>query len=158
MVAGELARVEGWNRLPLPQLTAMVEHLTPYYSGGINPNTMPEELLPLRSPGCPEACRRLVQQRRAHPFTSTADLQGRLGLQVPGDDALDYRYVADDSVRVTLWRRTGAAWRMHVRLTPLADQQGPWSILAAYPIARPTPDEPAEDTGSAVFADKTTGQ
>ena len=158
VVPGELARVQGWNRLPLPQLTAMIEHLSPYSGGGINPNTMPVELLPLRIPGCPEACRRLVQQRRLRPFTSTRDLQARLALQVPGDDALDYRYVADDSVRLTLWRRTGAAWRMHVRLTPLADKQGPWSILAAYPIARPTPDEPAEDTGSAVFADKTTGQ
>ncbi len=158
LVPGELALVMGWEALPPEKLAAMIEHLTPYYAGGINPNTMPEELLPLRIPGCPETCRRLVEQRRLRPFTSTSDMQARLAIQVPGDDALDYRYVADDTLRITLWRRTGAAWRMHVRLTPLADQQGPWSILAAYPIARPSPNEPVEQTGSPLFADKTPGQ
>lgn len=157
LVPGELALVMGWDGLPPEKLAAAIDHLTPYYSGGINPNTMPEDLLPLRIPGCPEACRRLVEQRRLRPFTSTSDLQGRLAIQVPGDDALDYRYVADDTLRITLWRRTGAAWRMHVRLTPLADQQGPWSILAAYPIARPSSNEPVEQTGSTLFADKTPG-
>ncbi|WP_442682421.1 general secretion pathway protein GspK [Stenotrophomonas sp. JC08] len=157
LVPGELALVMGWDSLPPETLGAMIEHITPYYTGGINPNTMPEELLPLRIPGCPEACLRLVEQRRQRPFTSTMDLQARLALRVPGDDALDYRYVADDTLRITLWRRTGAAWRMHVRLTPLADQQGPWSILAAYPIARPLLNEPVEQTGSPLFADKTPG-
>lgn len=157
LVPGELALVMGWDGLPPEKLAAVIDHLTPYYAGGINPNTMPEELLPLRIPGCPETCRRLVEQRRLRPFTSTSDLQARLAIQVPGDDALDYRYVADDTLRITLWRRTGAAWRMHVRLTPLADQQGPWSILAAYPIARPSSNEPVEQTGSPLFAYKTPG-
>lgn len=151
LVPGELARVLGWADLPPGQLAAMIEHATPYYSGGINPNTMPEALLPLRIPGCPETCRRLIQERREKPFSSTFDLQGRLAIQVPGDDALDYRYVADDSLRITLWRRSGAAWRMHVRLTPLADRQGPWSILAAYPIARPNSNESVDQTGSPFF-------
>ncbi|WP_313249387.1 type II secretion system protein GspK [Stenotrophomonas acidaminiphila] len=158
LVPGELAMVMGWGSLPPEKLSAMIEHLTPYYAGGINPNTMPEDLLALRIPGCPETCRRLVEQRRLRPFTSTVDLQSRLAVRVPGDDALDYRYVADDTVRITLWRRTGAAWRMHVRLTPLADQQGPWSILAAYPIARPSSNEPVEQTGSPLFADKAPGE
>ena len=158
LVPGELARVLGWDRLPPEKLAAMIEHATPYYLGGINPNTMPLELLPLHIPGCPETCRRLVEQRRLRPFSSTIDLQARLAIRVPGDDALDYRYLADDTMRITLWRRTGVAWRMHVRLTPLADQQGPWSILAAYPIARPTSNEPVEQTGSPLFADKTPGQ
>lgn len=158
LVPGELARVMGWDSLPPQKLASMIEHITPYYSGGLNLNTMPEELLPLRVPGCPDACRRLVQQRRERPFTSTAELQGRLAVRVRGDEALDYRYVADSTVRVTLWRRTGAAWRMHVRLTPLADQQGPWSILAAYPIARPATNETVEQTGSPLFADKASGK
>lgn len=158
LVPGELALVSGWGNLPPDKLAPMIEHITPYYMGGINPNTMPAALLPLRIPGCPETCRRLVEQRRLRPFTSTADLQARLAIQVSGDDALDYRYLADDTLRITLWRRTGAAWRLHVRLTPLADQQGPWSILAAYPLARPSPNEPVEQTGSPLFADKTPGE
>lgn len=158
LVPGEIARVLGWDSLPPETLARMIEHITPYYGGALNPNTMPEALLPLRIPGCPEACARLVEQRRQQPFASTADLQARLAIRVPGDDALDYRYAPDDTVRITLWRRTGAAWRMHVRLTPLADQQAPWSILAAYPIARPTSNESVEPTDSPLFADKAPGK
>lgn len=158
VVPGELARILSWDQLPRTQLQAMIEHATTYYAGGINPNTMPEELLPLRISGCPEVCKRLVQQRRLRPFTSTLDLQGRLAIQVPGDDALDYRYVASDTVRITLWRRTGVAWRMHVKLTPLADKQGPWAILAAYPLARPKTHESVEQTDSPLFTLQASGQ
>ena len=158
LAPGELARVLGWDSLPPATLAQMIDLVTPFYSGGINPNTMPAALLPLRIPGCPEACRRLLEERKRRPFSSTPDLQGRLAIRVPGDDALDYRYVADETLRLTLWRRTGVAWRMHVRLTPLADKQGPWAILAAYPIARPTAHDPVEPTGSPLFAHETPGQ
>lgn len=158
MVPRELSRVLGWDELPHSLLEAMAERTTPYYSGALNLNTMPRELLPTWIPGCPEACDALVARRREHPFSSTVELQGRLGIQLPGDDAVDYRYLADETLRLTLWGRTGGAWRFHVRLTPLADKRGPWSILAAYPIARPTLDEPAEDTGSALFTDSTPDQ
>lgn len=158
LTPGELARVLGWDKLPRAQLAAMIEDATPYYAGGINPNTMPASLLPLRIPGCPETCGRLMKERRRQPFASAADLRGRLAIQLPGDDALDYRFVADDAMRITLWRRTGVAWRMHVRLTPLADKQGPWSILAAYPVARPAANEPVEDTESPLFAQAPAGK
>jgi hypothetical protein len=152
LVPSELAQVIGWNQLEPQQLQSIIEYSSPYYSGAINPNTMPKALLPLRISGCPEVCERLMRERRVKPFQSTHDLQGRMAIQVPGDDALDYRYASGDTLRMTIWRRTGVALRIHVRLTPLADKRGPWSVLAAYPLSRPEIDEPVQPTGSPLFA------
>lgn len=150
----EILRPLGWSDLPDGLKAVLPERVSPFYSGAVNINTMPRDLLPIWVPGCPDACDRLVQARRERPFTSSRDLRGRLGILLPGDDS-DYRTLADESLRLTLWGRTGAAWRIHVRLSPLADKRGPWSILAAYPISRPSLDETADETGSALLADPT---
>ncbi len=155
LVPGEIARVMGWDELAPEQLSAIIEHTTPYYAGAVNLNTMPAELLPAWVVGCPETCDRITTRRRQTPFHSSVELQAKVGVRLPGDDLLDYRFVAEPSLRVTLWGRTGAAWRMHVRLTPLADRRGPWSILAAYPVTRPSHDKPADETGSTLFTDQT---
>lgn len=150
----EIARVHGWDALPPEQLARIAERITPYYAGAVNLNTMPIGLLPTFIAGCPAACEQLVLRRGEVPFASSWEVQALLSTPLPGDDAVDYRYVADDGLRLTVWGRTGAAWRFHVRLTPLADRRGPWSILAAYPITRPVEhDQPAEPTGSALLAD-----
>lgn len=155
LTPAEIVRPLGWSELPPDLRAALPELVTPYYSGAVNLNTMPSGLLPTWVPGCPEACDRLIEARKESPFLSARDLRARLGILLPGDDAVDYRFLADEALRFTLWGRTGAAWRIHVRLTPLADKRGPWSILAAYPIPRPPFDEPAEETGSALLADPT---
>ena len=149
----EIGRVLGWDRLPPAQLVELPERISPFYSGAVNLNTMPRALLPTWVPGCPETCDRLVQERNEAPFRSAYDVQARLGIALAGELGADYRFLADDTLRFTLWGRTGAAWRIHVRLTPLADKRGPWSILAAYPILRPSLDEPADEPGSALLAD-----
>jgi Type II secretory pathway, component PulK len=153
LTPGELARVMGWERLPREQLERLVAHITPYYAGATNLNTAPESLLPVWLDGCPETCARLVAERRRAPFRNGYEVQDRLGIVLPGEPGVDYRFLADEGLVMTLWGRTGIAWRMHVRLTPLAAQRGPWSILAAYPIPRPRTDELPADTGSALFAD-----
>lgn len=155
LVPGELSRILGWDELPPEQLAQLSDRITPYYSGAVNLNTMPRELLPTWIPGCPESCDALVARRRERPFGSSAEVQARLGIRLPGDDATDYRYLAENSLRLTLWGRAGAGWRIHVRFTPLADQRGPWSIPAVYPIPRPPNDEPADETGSALFTNPT---
>lgn len=152
LVPGEIARVKGWGELPPEQLARVIDYITPYYSGAMNLNTMPAGLLPVWVPGCPETCNALVARRNELPFISSTDLQARLAIRLPGDAAIDYRFVAEDTLRLTLWGRTGAAWRMHVRLSPLVDKRGPWSILAIYPTPRPSNDEPAKKTGSTLFA------
>lgn len=153
LTPAEVARVRGWSDLPPDRLARIAERITPFYSGAINLNTLPRELLPAWVPGCPQACDRLVELRRQAPFRTAYEVQSRLGVLLPGDVSTDYRFLAEDTLRLTVWGRTGTAWRMHVRLTPLADKRGPWSILAAYPIARPLSDEPADETGSPLFAD-----
>lgn len=158
LTPAEISRPMGWSSLPPGILSKLPERITPYYSGAVNLNTMPRELLPTYIPGCPETCARLVEARKLAPFTSGRDVQNRLGILLAGDYDVDYRFLADNSLRLTLWGKAGAAWRIHVRLTPLVDKRGPWSILASYPIARPSFDEPADATGSTLLADPAPGQ
>lgn len=158
LTPGEIASVLGYDALPPDVLAAIVAHIGPYYAGPVNPNTMSAELLPVWVDGCPEACARIVEARKEAPFRSAIDMQMRLGILLPGGDSGEYRFLAEQALRVTLWGRSGAAWRIHVRLTPLADKQGPWSVLASYPFARPSPDDSAEDTGSLLFADPVSGR
>lgn len=153
LTPAEISRPAGWASLPAALLAQLPGRISPYYSGAVNLNTMPRELLPTWVPGCPEACDRLVEARKARAFVSALDVEARLGILLPGDNAVDYRFLADRTMRMTLWGESGAAWRIHVRLTPLVDKRGPWTILASYPIARPSFDEPADDTGSPLLAD-----
>ena len=119
---------------------------------------MPSDLLPVWVPGCPSACELLETRRAAQPFGNASEVESLLGVRLPGDEMVDYRFLSDNTLRLTLWSRSGLAWRMHVRFTPLADQVGPWSILAAYPISAPGTDATAQSTGSDLFADAPPGR
>lgn len=157
LVPGELAGIAGWDALPPAVLARLADHVTTAYAGAINLNTMPASLLPAWIAGCPEACDRVLHQRDVRPFLNGRDLQLRSTVGLPGDDAIDYRFVASDAFRITLWGRSGGGWRLHVRLTPLADKTGPWTVLAAYPVPRPPDVAPASVPESALFADPATG-
>jgi hypothetical protein len=152
----EVGRVMGWRDLPRSQRDQIVELTTTYYAGAINLNTMPAELLPGWLQGCPETCDTFLAQRALRPFRSSIEVETLMGIRLPGDGAVDYRYAPSDVLRLTLWGRTGAALRIHVQLTPLADQTGPWSILAAYPVPRPALNATPKPTSSAFFADPPT--
>lgn len=153
LLPGEALRVLGWEQLPAARRQALPDLVSTFHGTAVNLNTMPEALLPIWIPGCPENCTALVERRRQRPFTSSFELQNLLGIRLPGDDGADYRYLASEHLRLTLWGRTGSAWRIHVRLTPFADQAAPWSVLAAYPVPRPALHAPAQDPGSDLFAD-----
>lgn len=154
LLPGEIRRVLGWRALP--GQGALPDLLTTFYSGAVNLNTMPAALLPVWLPGCPRTCELFAEMRKRKAFQSGAEVQTLLGIRLPGDDAVDYRFLASDVLRVTFWGKSGEAWRIHVRFTPLADQRGPWSILAAYPVPRPDEHASAQPTGSALFADAPT--
>ncbi|MFZ5657243.1 MAG: general secretion pathway protein GspK [Pseudomonadota bacterium] len=156
LAPAELASVPGWDALPVDAIDRIATHVTTTYGGAVNLNTMPASLLPAWIAGCPEACERVAQQRDIRPFTDGRDLQLRSTVGLPGDAALDYRFLASDAFRITLWGRSGGGWRIHVRLTPLADKTGPWSLLAAYPVTRPPDAAPASLPESALFADPAT--
>jgi type II secretory pathway component PulK len=157
LLPGEVRRVKGWAALPQTLLDRLPEMTTTFYGGAVNLNTIPASLLPTWLPGCPEICKAFVARRRQQPFRSYRDVETLFGVTLPGDEAIAYRTVGSDTLRFTLWGRSGAAWRIHVRFTPLADQRAPWSILAAYPTQRPTDHVPAQPTGSELFADAPTG-
>ncbi len=150
----EISRILGWDALPPATLARIRDSVTPYYSGGVNLNTVPKDLLPLWINGCPETCDRLLAQRARQPVRDSLQAEGVLGVPLRGDSVLDYRYVADDGLRLTLWGRTGPAQRFHVRLTAMADKKAPWSILASYSVPRPDTDDPAHTTGSPFFANE----
>lgn len=133
----ELSRVYGWSGLSPAQWQALVEHVSPYYTGAVNLNTVPAGLLHAWIAGCPEKCQLLEEMRNRRVFRSSSELQAMVGVRLAGDDAVDYRYLASENLRLTFWGRSGSAWRMHVRLTPLADEAAPWAVLAAYPVPRP---------------------
>lgn len=153
----EVLSVPGWGGLPEPVRAALVSRITPYYSGPVNLNTAPPALLAAWLPGCPAACRAVAEQRDRKAFVNSADLEARVGIQLPGDDAGDYRYAPGDTFSLTLWGRSGGGQRLHVRLTPLADKTGPWTVLAAYPVPRPSDDAPAFTPDSDLLADPTSG-
>lgn len=152
----ELERVLGWDELPPQTLAALQSVTTTFYAGALNLNTAPASLLPTLINGCPRTCDTLMAQRRDRPFRSAVELQALLGVQLPGDDMVEYRFAPSDTLRLTVWGRTGAAMRIHVRLTPLADKRAPWTILAAYPVARPSLDDAPRPIDSALFADAET--
>lgn len=149
----ELGRIIGWRELPDTQREALTELSTTFYSGAFNLNTAPAALLPGWLSGCPQACEALVARREARPFSASPEIETLLGVRLSGDSMMDYRYAPSDTLRLTLWGQTGAAWRIHVRLTAMADKSAPWIILAAYPVQRPSLHASAQPTGSTLFAD-----
>ena len=152
----ELGSGLGWDELPENVRETLQHTVSTEYAGARNMNTMPAELLPLWIPGCPEACRLFERQRGERPFINALELSARVGIRLPGDEALDYRFGPSDLVRLTIWARTGSAWRMHVRLTPHADRAGPWHVIAAYPLTRPSDEVLARPLDSVVFPDAQT--
>lgn len=153
LVPAESRRILGWSGLGKPGVAPLEDILTTFYTGAANLNTMPRELLPLWITGCPEKCDLVASHRAQRPFRSSGEVQLIAGVRLPGDPDADYRFLADDTLRLTLWGRSGAAWRLHVRLTPLADQAAPWTVLAAYPVPRPSDHATAQSTGSDLLAD-----
>ena len=155
LMPGEIERVLGWGQLPAELRRRLPEVSTTYYAGAANLNTMPAELLPTRVGGCPETCKLLLERRTRRPFSGSLEVQSLIGPRLIGDYAVDFRYLADETLRLTVWGGTGAALRMHVRLTPLADKNAPWVVLAAYPVPRPATDDPARTPEGPLFANPT---
>lgn len=154
----ELDRVLGWGDHSGLRHEVVSEQTTTFYAGPLNLNTAPPEVLSLVLPGCPETCDVLLDHRREAPLRSGREVQAMLGIVLPGDPMSDYRYAPSDELRLTLWGDSGAAWRIHVRLTPMADGQAPWVFLAAYQVTRPDTDDPSRTIDHALFADEATGR
>ena len=146
----EIAQVLGWEHVPEGVLAKVESVINTYYLGPYNINTLPANVLSAIVPGCPALCETWVQMRQSGPFRNQYDLQGRLAIALPRALEDYYRNMPADTQRITVWGRDGRAWRWYVRLTPMADKEGPWTILAVYPVDVDPHD--AQPTGSSLFA------
>lgn len=154
----EAMRALGWDALPASLQASLADEGTTFEAGPVNLNTMPRAALPFWIPGCPATCDLLVERRVRLPFRSGREVEQALGMRLPGDAFADYRFLASETWRITLWGRSGAAERIHVRFTPVSDSAAPWSVLAAHPAPRPPDDATVQQTGSDLFADAPPGR
>jgi len=153
MLPAELPRVLGWDELPPEQLASIIGHSTVNYGGSVNLNTVPAALLPAWVPNCPRGCEAVLQRRGQAPLLRASEVEALAGGLLPGDPGVDYRFVSSQVLQLDVWGRKGLGQRYHVKLTPLADQRGPWTILAAYPVPRPADDHTPKETDGAIFAE-----
>lgn len=151
-VQGELWRVLGWADLAPEARKRIADWSTTAYSGALNLNTAPLPLIEAIAVGCGRACRQRLAQRAERPFENARQFDAETGTRLPGDRDIDFRTAPSEALRLTLWGDAGSAWRIHVRLTPLADQAAPWSVDAAYRVPRPVSDDVPRTIPSPLFA------
>ena len=152
LAPAELRAVHGWHALDVAVRDAAIDLATTAYSGAFNLNTAPQALVAAIADDCTERCRARLAARLESPFENGAHFEQDTGARLPGDRAVDFRVAPSDALRLTLSGRTGRAWRMHVRLTPLADRTGPWTVEAAYRMPRPPADDAPAPIRSPLFA------
>lgn len=148
----EVWRVYGWSGLPANVRGQIEDWATTGYTGALNLNTAPVPLLTSLLPDCSHACRDRLAQRGEALFLNAAAFEAETGTRLPGDRDVDFRTAPSDTWRLTLAGRSGRAWRVHVRLTPLADQAGPWTVEATYRVTRPSDDDAPSPIPSPLFA------
>lgn len=153
LLPSEVANVLSWDELSPQQLATITSQATLNYGGAVNLNTVPAALLPTWVPNCPQACDAVLARRAQGPLVRASEVEALAGALLPGDPAVDYRFAPSNILRLDIWGRSGLGQRYHVKLTPLADQRGPWTILAAYPVPRPADDHTAKTTDGALFAE-----
>lgn len=147
-----LPGVLGWERLS-PMASARLEgYATTAYSGALNLNTAPPALLGKLAQRCGRTCVERILARNARPFFSTRQFEIETSASLPGDRDIDFRIAPSDTFRLTVFDREGSAWRIHVRLTPLADREAPWAVEAAYRIPRPETDDAPRPIPSPLFS------
>jgi hypothetical protein len=129
-----------------------VAQSTTLYAGALNLNAAPAPLLEALASGCARACIERLGRRGSAPFVNALQFERETGTRLPGDRDVEFRTAPSDVLRLTLTGRSGRAWRMHVRLTPLADREGPWTLEAAYRVPRPSTDDAPRPIPSPLFA------
>lgn len=137
----ELGRLPEWRDLDPSLRERLFPWLTTSYSGALNLNTAPVDLLIHLLPSCGEICRARLHRRHEQPFLSVRQFEEETGVRLPGDRDVDYRLAPSTGWRLTFTAGSGRAWNLHVRLTPLADRAAPWAIDAAYRSPRPDSDD-----------------
>jgi hypothetical protein len=149
----ELPRVLGWHDLPSDVLGRTQDWATTAYAGALNLNTAPLPLLEAYVLDCGTVCRARLARRDDALFLSGRHFEEETATRLRGDRDTDYRTAPSGEWRLTFWGAAGRAWRIHVRLTPLADQAAPWTVDAVYRAPRPDADDAPSTIPSPLFAD-----
>ena len=149
----ELSRVLGWDALPPAVLARAQDWSTSAYSGALNLNTAPLPLLAAFVEDCGTVCRDRLARRDEALFFSGRQFEAETGARLLGDRDTDFRNAPSEAWRLAFWGASGRAWRIHVRLTPLADQAAPWTVDAVYRAPRPDADDAPPTIPSPLFAD-----
>lgn len=148
----ELRRVHGWAGLQPAQLGWIESRSSASYAGALNLNTAPADLIEALVPECQRICVERLSHRAERPFLSGRDFEVQAAARLPGDRDVEFRTAPSGFLRMTLWGASGAARRIHVRLTPLADRAAPWAVDAVYPVPRPAEHDPPRPIPSSLFA------
>ncbi len=149
----ELPKVLGWESLPPEVLARVQEWSTTAHAGALNLNTAPLPLLAAFVEDCGTVCRERIARRDRELFLSGRQFEEETAARLLGDRDMDFRNAPSDVWRLDFWGASGRAWRMHVRLTPLADQAAPWTVDAVYRVPRPKTNDAPPTIPSPFFAD-----
>lgn len=149
----ELSRVLGWEALPPAVMARAQDWSTSAYSGALNLNTAPLPLLAAFVEDCGTVCRDRLARRDTALFLSGRQFEEETAARLLGDRDTDFRNTPSEAWRLAFWGASGRAWRIHVRLTPLADQAAPWTVDAVYRAPRPDADDAPPTIPSPLFAD-----
>lgn len=147
----EFARLPYWRAMAPDARARFFDWTTTSYSGALNLNTAPSALLAAVLPGCREICRARLERRGDSVFLSGRQFEEETAVRLPGDRDVDYRTAPSEGMRMSFMASTGRVWRIHVRLTPLADRAAPWTVDAAYRSPRPSTNEPPRTIPSPLF-------
>lgn len=147
----ELGRLPDWRNLSPTVQERLFDWTTTSYAGALNLNSAPNALLEAVLPGCRDVCRQRLSRRGEAVFLSARQFEEETAVRLPGDRDVDYRIAPSEGLRMSFMARSGRAWRIHVRLTPLADRAAPWTVDAAYRSPRPSTNEPPRTIPSPLF-------
>lgn len=131
----ELRRILGWDKLLTGLDDAqLLSLLTMARTVDINVNTAPPLIMQLLPGLTPENSERMVEMRRAMPFTSLVELQRTFGINNALEDGVSLFAIPSGSL--ILWdEHSGARRLLHWTLTPLESNGPPWRI--DYEVALP---------------------
>ncbi|MDM8524985.1 type II secretion system protein GspK [Desulfococcaceae bacterium HSG8] len=129
LTSWEVRNVMGWENYPGLWKGNPLPRLTTVASGGMpNLNTAPKTILKTITGIDDEIAERIIAAREDKPFSSIRDISRAAGRPL-NLSPLGHSFLPSARLRLTLWHKGGQLGReVHVRLTPRADKQAPWTI------------------------------
>ncbi len=131
----ELKHVLGWDQYPQLWHNDRIARLTTAaFSGAININSAPPEILATLQGLDRHAVQRITALRRSHPIGSLYELERIVGRPLPGLD-INVIYTPTRYQRITLWESDGLnSEEIHFQLKPFAGTGIPWQMSSHFTL------------------------